>query len=56
MLEEKTRWKNVQDVLTRPDFKSRLLGLDPKTVPERVVTVAQQLSVGSGDLSHLFRI
>ncbi len=56
MLEEKTRWKHVQEVLQRPDFKSRVLSLDPHKVPERAIAVAEQLSLGNQDLSHLLQI
>lgn len=56
MLEEKTRWRHVQGVLARPDFKDRVLALDPLRVSGRAIGVAQQLVSGSGDLSPLLRI
>ena len=56
MLEEKTRWKHVQEVLRRPDFKARVLALDPRRVPAKAVTVAEQLALSNGDLSPLLRI
>ncbi len=56
MLEEKTRWRHVQAVLSRPDFKARVLALDPLRVSGKAIAVAQQLVVGNGDLAPLLRI
>ena len=56
MLDEKTRWKHVQAVLRRPDFRERVCAVDPTRVSARAEMVAEQLSLSSDDLTPLLRI
>jgi hypothetical protein len=56
MLEEKTRWKQVQEVLRRPDFRSRVAAVDPAKVSPKAVAIAEQLTLNTGDLTPLLQV